>query len=135
MTHGFVRAWGDTNSGLIKSVLVSALFFGGMHIIYLAGEPMPVVLCRIVVAFLLGIFLASLVLTGGSIYPAVIFHGVINVAGYLNLTSNATQGTTASWLWLSLSMLPLALLGLVLLRDVRRFYPAGHQTLKTFEAE
>lgn len=120
--HSLVRVWGSTNWGILKSILVSSVFFGGMHIIYLAGEPLSMVLARIVVAFLLGILFGALVLHGKSIYPAVVFHGVLNVAGYLNLTSNAAQGTPSSWLLLSLFMLPLALFGLYLLRDAHQSY-------------
>ena len=57
----------------------------------------------------------SLVLHGKSIYPAVFFHGLLNLAGYLNLTSNAAEGAPSAWLLLSLLMLPVALLGWVLL--------------------
>ncbi len=113
--HGLVRAWGDTGRGPLKSVLVSALFFGAMHIVYLAGEPVAVVLSRIIVASWLGIFLGALVLHGNSIYPAAFFHGLLNLAGYLNLTSNAAQGAPSAWLLLSLWMLLVALLGWVLL--------------------
>jgi membrane protease YdiL (CAAX protease family) len=116
--HRFIRAWGSTNRGVLKSVLVSCLFFGGMHIIYLAGEPFPVVLLRIVVACLLGILFGALVLRGRSIYPAVFFHGMLNVAGYLNLSSNATEATLSSWLLLSALMLPIAIFGAYLLRNL-----------------
>jgi hypothetical protein len=113
--HGLVRAWGDTGRGPLKSVLVSSLFFGAMHIVYLAGEPVSVVLARIVVASLLGICLGALVLHENSIYPAAFFHGLLNLAGYLNLTSNTAEGTPSAWLLLSLLMLPVAVFGWVLL--------------------
>ncbi len=113
--HGLIRAWGDTGRGPLKSVLVSSLFFGAMHIVYLAGEPVLVVLARIMVASLLGICLGALVLHGKSIYPAVFFHGLLNLAAYLNLTSNAAEGALSAWLVLSLLMLPVAFLGWILL--------------------
>jgi membrane protease YdiL (CAAX protease family) len=116
--HALIRNWGVTNRGIVKSVLVSALFFGGYHILYLAGELPSVVFPRIIVAILLGILFEALVLRTGSIYPATFFHGMLNVAGYLNLTSNAAAGTASSWLLLSLCLLPLALYGLYLLRGL-----------------
>lgn len=120
--HGLVRAWGDTGRGPLQSVLVSALLFGGMHILYLAGEPAPVVFFRIIFAALLGVFLGALALHGKSIYPAAFFHGLLNLAGYLNLASNAAAGAGApsAWLLLSLWMLPVALLGLALLVTAAR---------------
>ncbi|HUM68227.1 MAG TPA: CPBP family intramembrane metalloprotease [Chloroflexota bacterium] len=127
--HGFVRTWGSTNRGLVQSVLVSALYFGGMHLIYLTGEPLSVVFWRMVTASLLGILFAALVLRGSSIYPAVFLHGFLNLGGYLNLTSNAVEGTTASWLRLSLFILPLALYGFYFLHDLSRQsnLPMSHQ--------
>jgi hypothetical protein len=116
--YGFIGTWGSTNRGILKSVLVSSLFFGGMHIIYLAGEPFPVVLLRIVVASWLGVLFGALVLHGRSIYPAVFFHGILNVAGYLNLSSNATEATFSSSLLLSALMLPIAIFGFFLLRNL-----------------
>jgi membrane protease YdiL (CAAX protease family) len=116
--HGFVRAWGCTNSGILKSALASSLFFSGYHIIYLAGEPVAIVLMRIVVAFLLGILFGALVLYGGSIYPAVFFHGILNIAGYLNLSSSATEPALSSWLLLSALTLPIAIFGFYLLQNL-----------------
>lgn len=117
--HAFVSRSGGTNRGLVWSVLVSSLFFGAMHLIYLAAEPLPVVLLRVVFAFLFGIYLGALVLNGRSIYPAAFFHGVLNVAGYFGLAGSGAEETTASWFLMSLSMLPLAVFGIYLLRDVR----------------
>jgi CAAX protease family protein len=115
--YGLVNAWGRTGSALIKSILVSALFFGAMHLAnVLGGQPLTNALLQSLVAFSLGIFLAAVVLSGVSIYPAVIFHGLLNLAGYLNLTSKDLTETTSSWLLLSLLMVPLALFGLYQLR-------------------
>jgi membrane protease YdiL (CAAX protease family) len=127
--HGFVRAWGGIHRGLIESVLISSLFFGGYHILYLAGEALPVVLLRIVFATFLGVFLGAQVMNGKSIYPAVFFHGILNLAGYLNLTSNGMDGTTSSWLLLSLFMLPLALYGWYLIRDVSRYFSQSNSSV------
>jgi membrane protease YdiL (CAAX protease family) len=91
--HGLVRAGSDADLGVFRSVLVSSLLYAGYHLLYLAGEPPAIVLGRIVVAFLLGILFGALVLKSGSIYPAAFFHGMWNVAGYLNLTSSGVEGT------------------------------------------
>jgi len=129
--HAFVRAWGATNPGIVSSVLMSSLFFGGYHILYLAGEPLPVVLSRIVFSTLLGIVFGAFVLRGESIYPAAFFHGILNLAGYLNLTSNRVEGTPSSWLLMSLFMLPLGLYGFHLLRGFRRSVTSSERPLST----
>lgn len=116
--HALIRAWGTTDRGITKSVLVSSIFFGGYHILYLAGEPLPVVISRIVFSILLGIVFGAFVLKAESIYPAMVAHGILNLAGYLNLTSNGIEGQPSSWLLMSLFMLPLVLYGLYLLRGL-----------------
>ena len=118
--YAFVRVWGRTGRGLLKSVLVSSLLFGGMHVIYIfSGTPLPALPLQMVETFCLGIFLAALVLRGGSIYPAAFFHGIVNLAGFLNLLHNSFDGIpTSAWLSLSLLMLPLAIFGIFLLRGV-----------------
>lgn len=110
--QGFIRSWGGTNRGLLWSVILSSFFFGVMHIIYLAGEPLLVVLLRIVFAFLIGIYFGTLVLSAKSIYPAAFFHGALNLAGYLNLSSSGIEGTPSAWLLMSLLIVPLVVYGL-----------------------
>lgn len=118
--YAFVRMWGSTTPGIIKSVLVSSLLFGCMHVIYiLSGSPLPAVLLQIVETFFLGILLAALVLSGNSIYPAVFFHGIVNLAAFLNLSANSSDGiATSSWLLLNVLMFPLAILGMYILRGI-----------------
>ena len=114
--HGFARAWDRT----VRSALVSSLYFGTMHVIYLAGEPLPVVLLRVVTAFLLGIIFGALVWRSGSIYPAAIFHGVLNIAGYVSLASTGSEPISSAWLLLSLLVLPVAIFYLYLLFSLPR---------------
>jgi membrane protease YdiL (CAAX protease family) len=119
--HAFVRSWGNTNRGLSKSVVVASLFFGGMHIVnFLGGQPLADALMQGVMAFFLGVFLGALVLGGNSIYPAAFFHGILNLAGYLNLTSNTAEATLSSWLLLGGLMIPLAILGIFVFRGARQ---------------
>jgi membrane protease YdiL (CAAX protease family) len=131
--HSLVRAWDGTNRGLLRSVLVSSLFYAGYHILYLAGEPPAIVLGRIVVAFLLGILFGALVLREKSIYPAAYFHGILNIAGYMNLTSTGLEGTPSSWLLLSWFLLPLALYGLYLLRRLPATFAPSTRLIESHE--
>lgn len=116
--HSFERAWSSEKRDPMRSVLISSIFFGIYHFIYILGEALPIVLFRMASAFLLGIVFGALVLRGKSIYPAAVFHGVLNLAGYLNLTNNTAQGKPSSWLLMSLAMIPLAGLGLYMLRSL-----------------
>lgn len=116
--HLFVRAWDSTNRGILKSILVSALFFSSIHLLdYLAGRPLTAVLLQTLQATFLGIFLAVLVLSSRSIYPAAVFHGILNLAAYLNFASQGLEPAPAAWLSLSLVMLLLAVISVYLFRS------------------
>ena len=134
-----VNAWGTTKRGLIKSVVVSSLFFAGMHIInVVGGNPLPVVLLQSAGAFFLGILFCSLVLRGGSLYPAVLLHGMANLAGYLILSAHpAADSNPSAWLLQSLLMIPLALIGLYILRAMARRsrVPGAALSMTTFGGE
>jgi membrane protease YdiL (CAAX protease family) len=129
--HSLVRTWDHMERGVLRSVLVSSLFYAGYHSLYLAGEPFLMVVGRIIVAFLLGILFGGLVLNSGSMYSAAFFHGVFNVAGYLNLTTNGVEATSSSWLLMSLFMLPLAFYGLYLLRGLPQPFASAERSLST----
>lgn len=119
--YALVRVWGGTSRGLIMSVLASSLLFSSIHVLdFLSGRPLPNVLLQTVEAFILGIILGTIVLLAKSIYPAVFFHAAVNFAGYLNFASKGLEDTPAAWLTLSALLLPLALIGIYLLREVRQ---------------
>lgn len=119
--HGFVRLWGGTNNGNIKSILVSSLFFCSIHLLdFLSGRPLSNVILQGLEAFFLGVFLGALVLTGKSIYPATFFHGILNLIAYLIFGSNGVEPATSAWLLLSILMLPLAIFGIYLLQTGHR---------------
>ena len=128
--HGFVRAWGNTRRGLIKSILGSSLLFCSIHLLdFLSGRPSLNVLLQSMQAFFLGIFLAALVLRSRSIYPAVFFHAIINLSGYLSFASQGIEPAPSAWLLLSLVLLPLAVLGIYQLRG----WPDGPSVPSTAE--
>ncbi len=117
--HGFVRTWGSTNQGILKSVLFSSLLFASIHIFdFLSGRPLAEVFLQGVEAFFLGIFLAALVLRGKSIYPAVFFHAILNLTAYLTVTSKGLEPALSAWLLFSLVMIPIAATGIYILRAV-----------------
>jgi membrane protease YdiL (CAAX protease family) len=84
LLYALLRLWGDSERGIAMGVLVSAGFFGGVHLLNaLLGQPLPQTICQAASSTMMGIFYAVLVLRGGSIWPAVLFHGLLNV--FINL--------------------------------------------------
>jgi len=77
--YAFLRLWGDTKKGIVRSVLYSAAIFSLSHLIHLAlGRPADMVAMKLVMTFLSGIYFAALVLRWRSIWTVVLFHGVLN---------------------------------------------------------
>jgi membrane protease YdiL (CAAX protease family) len=114
--RALVRAWGSTRIGINKSILVSALFFCSIHVFdFLSGRPLSAVLLQSLEAFFLGIALGALVLSGKSIYPAAFFHSILNLGAYLIFAYRGLEPSSASWLLLSLVMVPPAIFGLYFL--------------------
>ena len=67
-------------------------------------------------AISLGIVFGALIVRGKSIWPAAVFHGVLNAAGYVNLANSGSSPGAGDWLLLSVLSVPLAVFGLYLLR-------------------
>ena len=86
--YALLRLWGDSERGIAASVLVSAGFFGGVHLLNgLLGQPLPQTICQVASSAMMGVFYGVLVLRGGSIWPAVLFHGLLNVFVNLKVAS------------------------------------------------
>jgi hypothetical protein len=117
-----VRAWGKTQRGTVKSVLVSALFFGGLHLLNLAaGARAPVTGLQMADTLISGVYYAALVLYGGNIWPIVLWHGLLNAivsARAIGMPDFAE--TAAMWARMILFNLPLLIYGLYLLYRLRR---------------
>jgi membrane protease YdiL (CAAX protease family) len=85
LLQSIVAGWGRSGEASTKfsmPVLVSALFFGAMHLVLL-GPMGPSAAVPIVLATLLGYLAARYRESTGSLIPAVIVHALFNVGGML----------------------------------------------------
>jgi membrane protease YdiL (CAAX protease family) len=73
-------AWGHTKKGLVKSVLLSSLLFGLIHLLNIVDLPIEVVFLEVLVAALLGFLWAAITLATRSLWPAIILHWLTNAA-------------------------------------------------------
>lgn len=117
LLYAFVRLWGDTRLGLLKSVLLSALFFSLAHLLnLLTGRHYSLVLMLMLDTLISGVVYAALVLYGRSLWPVVALHASINAT--VNLRAWTIPGFEETmqmwWAVLAFQILPL-LLGAILL--------------------
>jgi len=118
--YALARLWASTTTGLLKSVLVSSLFFGAAHLLHLSlGRPAPLVLLLAASAFLGGIYYGAFALHAGSVWPAVALHVLLNaVVGAQAVSNPGFAETVSGWLLVLALQLPAVGLGIWLLGRV-----------------
>lgn len=84
-----IRSWGNIRKGRIRSVVVTSGVFALFHLLHVAfyGQSPVSALIMVLEVFIISAWWASMVLHGGSIWPAFLAHFVVN-------TVVALQGTT-----------------------------------------
>lgn len=112
-----VRAWGTTRRGVVGAVVVSALLFGASHLVNLASGDAGTTALQATEAGLSAVLYGALVLTGGSLWPAIALHGVVNVL--VNLAAANTAGFDVGpgdYLTFTMLQVPVFVYGVHLLR-------------------
>jgi membrane protease YdiL (CAAX protease family) len=81
LLYVLVRVWGAARRGLFNAALVTALLFGGLHMLQaLAGSTSTEAGLTAINCMLSGFWFAALVLMWGSIWPVVLIHAFTNLA-------------------------------------------------------
>ena len=116
--YALTRVWGHTRVGLVGSVLLTSLLFAVLHItqVFSNGVSPASALLLTLETLIISIWWGALVLWGGSIWPAVMFHFLVNaVVPLQGLTVSMIEPDILAYrrlLWFSLL---LGLLGIGLL--------------------
>ncbi len=116
--YALVRVWGHTEAGMIGSVALAALLFAVLYItqVFTHGVSRSAALWLTLETFVIAMWWGALVLTGGSVWPAVLLHFVVNtVVAVQGLTVSMVEPPVLAYrriLWFSL---PLGVLGVGLL--------------------
>ena len=122
LLYALVRVWADTKRGVIMSVLISSVLFGGLHILnlFVAGRALSVALLQIADTVISGTYYAALVLYGQSIWPVVLWHGLLNaIVSVRAISTPGFEETVSMWTLFVLSNLPLLIYGAYLLYRLR----------------
>jgi len=83
--------------GLWRAAVVSSVAFGVMHLVnLLAGADLGATLVQVGYATALGFAFAAVALRTGVLWPLVIIHALIDVAGFLTVDETAPAGTSAT---------------------------------------
>lgn len=112
--YALVRVWGNTTRGILGSVALTSLVFAALHIMqaFTHAVSLPSVLLLTLQTCIIAIWWAALVVTGGSIWPAVMLHFVVNaVAAIQGLTVPMVDSPAQAYLRLFWFSIPLGVLG------------------------
>jgi membrane protease YdiL (CAAX protease family) len=110
--YTLMRAWNTTRRGVLKAVVISALFFGVIHGINAITGDASEALGQIAIALFEGVWWAAIVLRWGSIWPVVFIHGIANWVLQTKAINYADyHGTVGSYALAVLFGLPLVALG------------------------
>lgn len=122
--YALVAVWGRTRWGITAAALVSAFLFGILHLFNLATGQLDLTLLQVTESFVSAILYGGLVLSGGSIWPAVVLHSGLNfVANTVVLNTPDFTLTTTKYLTLIVLDIPLAVVGFYLLGKVSLLAP------------
>lgn len=117
--YALVSRWGSSRRGIVSAVLVSAFLFGSLHFFNLTTGEFSITAVQVSEAFLSAILYGALVLIGGSVWPAIALHSLINLLVNMVVLSMADFSITLdSYLTYTLLEVPLVIYGLYLLSKV-----------------
>jgi len=109
-------AWGDTKKGQLKAILLSATFFGLMHLANLMIRPPGVVIFQALIVILPGIFYAAFLLTYRSLWPVIIIHGLTNaVVNIKAITNPDYQEAFLMWIIFGAVLIPVMIYSVYLI--------------------
>ena len=113
-----IRSWGNTRKGMIRGVAVTSGIFALFHLLHVAfyGQSPGSALILVLEVFIISAWWASMVLKGGSIWPAFLSHFAVNTIVILQgTTQNMIQNDLHVYLKLLVFSLPLGITAIWLL--------------------
>lgn len=119
--YSLFRVWGDTKKGMIGSVGLTSLLFAVPHLmqVLISGVSLSSGLILILEGIIVSIWWGSLVLWGGSIWPAILTHFIgIAIIGVQGLVIPMVEPEILAYTRLLIFSLPLGILGIALLAKI-----------------
>lgn len=80
-----INKWGRKRSGCYLAMILSSILFGMAHFIhyFLGDASFIATIAQVIYATFIGVFFVACVVRNHSIYPAIILHGIVDIAGSL----------------------------------------------------
>jgi membrane protease YdiL (CAAX protease family) len=135
--YALVRVWGQTKRGLVTAVVVQAALFGALHALQvLAGTTLDAALANVLATFIFGIWVGGLVLSVGTLWPAIVLHTASNAFILIKgLSSRWVDPVSLGYLQEAFFEIPLALLGLWIMLKVRSVRQPSSQVMPETDSD
>lgn len=80
-----INKWGRKRSGCYLAIILSSILFGMFHFVhyFLGNASLIATITQVICATFIGVFFVACVVRNHSIYPAIILHGILDIAGSL----------------------------------------------------
>jgi membrane protease YdiL (CAAX protease family) len=80
-----INKWGRKRRGCYMAMIISSIVFGMAHFIhyFLGDASLIATIAQTIYATFIGVFFVACVIRNHSIYPAIILHGILDIAGSL----------------------------------------------------
>lgn len=123
------RKWQSTLLGLHKAALVSACFFGMIHLLNIGTRSFPLVMAQSLVVILPGYVYALITFYSKSLWPAIFLHWLTNLAVNLALhTRFDYQESLSMWFLFAIGLIPIVVYCIWLLKS---WYAKKEDMIKT----
>lgn len=124
--NNFISKWGHTKKGIYKAVTLSSVIFGVAHLVNLIYIPdlRIATIAQIVYATTIGMFFASIYLRSKNIWSVILLHALFDFAAsfkyvFSTAVNEVSDITVGNAIALNILLLPLAFIGMYLLRKVK----------------
>lgn len=77
-----LKKWGNTKKGLVISIILSSVIFGGLHIISAFNAGLIPALIQVSYASIMGILLAIIYIKTKSLWSVIVLHIILNFSAY-----------------------------------------------------
>ena len=129
--YALLRVWGSTTRGIFGGVLLASALFALVHItqVFTYGVSLSSALLLVLQALVVAFWWGALVVMGGSIWPAVVLHFVVNaVVAVQGLTTPVVESGILAYRQLIWFSLPLSVLAIGMLAKTarHRVLPQAH---------
>ncbi len=117
LLQNIIEKWfGERKNGTLYAILIASILFGAGHIFGALGQPITVIISKVVWATALGVYFGSVYVKTKNLWVPIILHFVINLVGIPFCFSTSNQYPTIALIACLVSYIILGIYGIRIIR-------------------